>query len=84
MEHPKLSPEAQKVLENAYQLMIVKHKEIIDGYNAAKKTKEILDTGITILDEIAGAVHEKNLAKASCFPLALTTLKRKMAKLTLF
>lgn len=64
MELPKLSPEAQKVLENANELMIVKSPEITAAYDAAKKAKEILDTGITILDEIAGAVHEKNLAKA--------------------
>lgn len=64
MELPKLSPEAQQVLENANQLMVVKSPEITAAYDTAKKAKEILDTSITILDEIAGAVHEKNLAKA--------------------
>ena len=64
MELPKLSPEAQKVLETAHELMVAKSPEIIAAYDTASKAKEILDTSITILDEIAGAVHKKNLAKA--------------------
>ena len=61
---PKLSQEAQKVLEAANQLIIAKSPEITAAYDTVTKVKEILDTSITILDEIAGAVHEKNLAKA--------------------